>query len=371
MNILILGNGFDIAHGLKTKYQDFLDYCIWKYSIDKETGHINSIDSFTSNLWLRHFVINTLKGDKWIDLEVEIYNVIKSNDILLSRYTRKYTNLTFLYKYIFSKSKIEKDFDLRKIVGKLQKIDDYDSSIQAYIHNSQVYKFSNYKDFIALLYEHLREFVGKFEQYLNDEILSKLETSFNFDICINTDCISLLSFNYTDTCEKLYKINFNNNKCGIKNYAVYVHGKVNSNEDCCDLVLGTHSFFNNIPNNLSEEIQVGFNVFKKHNQRHKFNTIETYQSLLKELKYPKKIYTPVFHVVGHSLDKSDHSILKHIFLARDKSIINIYYHNQEALERMINNITEIIGEEEVMAKVRFIHQHDDERSILKYKKQTT
>ena len=27
MDILILGNGFDLAHGLKTTYKDFLDYC--------------------------------------------------------------------------------------------------------------------------------------------------------------------------------------------------------------------------------------------------------------------------------------------------------------------------------------------------------
>ena len=28
MNILILGNGFDLAHDLKTTYINFLNYCI-------------------------------------------------------------------------------------------------------------------------------------------------------------------------------------------------------------------------------------------------------------------------------------------------------------------------------------------------------
>lgn len=27
MNILIIGNGFDLAHGLPTKYDNFLDFC--------------------------------------------------------------------------------------------------------------------------------------------------------------------------------------------------------------------------------------------------------------------------------------------------------------------------------------------------------
>ncbi|MBR1572306.1 MAG: hypothetical protein IJ655_06160 [Lachnospiraceae bacterium] len=28
MNVLIIGNGFDLAHGLKTSYMDFLQLCL-------------------------------------------------------------------------------------------------------------------------------------------------------------------------------------------------------------------------------------------------------------------------------------------------------------------------------------------------------
>ena len=39
--ILILGNGFDLAHGLPTKYSHFLDFCrrvemIWIYGASNE-----------------------------------------------------------------------------------------------------------------------------------------------------------------------------------------------------------------------------------------------------------------------------------------------------------------------------------------------
>lgn len=53
-----------------------------------------------------------------------------------------------------------------------------------------------------------------------------------------------------------------------------------------------------------------------------------------------------------------------MFLANKNAVINIYYHNEEAQERLINNITDIIGEDEVMTKVRLIYQHDKERGIL-------
>jgi hypothetical protein len=40
MNILILGNGFDLAHGLKTKYSDFIYFC---------NDHINNLINLTDN----------------------------------------------------------------------------------------------------------------------------------------------------------------------------------------------------------------------------------------------------------------------------------------------------------------------------------
>ena len=64
-----------------------------------------------------------------------------------------------------------------------------------------------------------------------------------------------------------------------------------------------------------------FNLFKKHNQRHRYGTIESYQGLLKELNDRRKIIVPNFHIIGHSLDKADYNILKHIFKARENVIL--------------------------------------------------
>lgn len=72
-------------------------------------------------------------------------------------------------------------------------------------------------------------------------------------------------------------------------------------------------------------------------------------------------------MIGHSLDETDKNILEHLFLINQNAIINIYYHNKEAQENYINNITNIIGEKEVMTRVRLIYQHDKTRGILKEK----
>lgn len=62
--ILILGNGFDLAHGLPTKYSHFLDFCqrverIWSYgtSNDKRT-----IDEF-KRIWIDNWETDTTIKD--------------------------------------------------------------------------------------------------------------------------------------------------------------------------------------------------------------------------------------------------------------------------------------------------------------------
>ena len=346
MDILILGNGFDLAHKLDTKYNDFLKYCQEKYNSINSVGTNHNNNFLYNNIWVKHFLNKTLAGDKWIDLENEIYNVITKLSKLPyfknGVWDERYKDILFL----ISKDYGEFNFD----------------EAQKYFRKPELFYNANdcycitIKDFVNFLYSQLRDFVKEFEKYLVEEENRKIKNTPKFNLRVNSDCVSLLNFNYTDTCEQLYKINFNYSSCGIKTKAVYVHGKIN-NGDNCNMVLGTHSFDN-------EQIPVEFNIFKKHHQRHKYGTIEPYQELLNELKYPKKIYVPTFHIIGHSLDKTDHNILKHILLAKEKSIINIYYHDEDALARMQSNIDLIIGEEEVMTKVRFINQYDSKHGIL-------
>lgn len=353
MEILILGNGFDLAHGLKTRYTDFLDY--WKKDKDVE------------NVWLKHFVNKQKQlGDKWIDLEKEIYNVIKEIDVNLKDMKSQYNykNEPILKLYSFQKGCTDGTFDLTKINKELTFFHDIETNEKEYgkIENGiPKYYLKTYKGMINFLYDQLRDFTKQFNKYLLDNVLKNIgNKKYNFSLA-ESKGIRVLNFNYTNTYEKLYDPH--SIYAGANPNYIYVHGKVCDSDDC-NLVLGTHSFYNNLPNDLREEINVEFNVFKKHNQRHRYGTIEAYQDLLKELKDKRRMTEPTFHVIGHSLDKADHNILRHIFTVRDNSTIKIYYHNQEALERLINNITNIITEEEVMAKVRFIHQEDHKRGIL-------
>ena len=141
--------------------------------------------------------------------------------------------------------------------------------------------FSSARGIINFLYDQLREFTILFKKYLLDEVLMHLEEKSKFQLSLRSIGIKegskdvyVLSFNYTDTCKRLYEKKFNT-YCDINIKPVYVHGKAEMDKN--NLVLGTHSFYNYLPNPINENISANFNIFKKHYQRHKYGTIEAYQ----------------------------------------------------------------------------------------------
>ena len=115
MNFLLIGNGFDLAHGLPTTYSDFLSF-VDKIILKNKENHFGSssplergnVDEFieslftkiefkelkielltmiTDNVWINHFAkVKINQG--WIDFESEISNVIKTVDFIKKKWRR-------------------------------------------------------------------------------------------------------------------------------------------------------------------------------------------------------------------------------------------------------------------------------------------
>lgn len=119
MNILLIGNGFDLAHGLPTRYVDFINFIKFTHDVKEyypersmlELGtesnlneklikflsrnSINLIDSISEiiylthdNGWSEHLEEKVENNKGWIDFESEISNMIKC----LDNYKRGYNN---------------------------------------------------------------------------------------------------------------------------------------------------------------------------------------------------------------------------------------------------------------------------------------
>ena len=91
----------------------------------------------------------------------------------------------------------------------------------------------NFMGLVNFLYDQLRGFAKLFEAYLLNEVLASMSENSPYQLSLkaigvepNNKDVYLLSFNYTDTCERLYKQKFNT-YCSIEKFEpIFVHGKV-------------------------------------------------------------------------------------------------------------------------------------------------
>ena len=367
MNILIIGNGFDIAHGLPTKYTDFLKYCRDYQGSGKISNDLSINQEFekiiAENVWLNYFlkITGNLDDDRtWIDFENEIRKAVIQ-----------------FYRENESRN-ANRGVSWGKPVKKLQP--------NSFFEKFVFYKNDHMSRNVTELYKELRLFTRAFEIYCQEKINKSSRVAayeLNQGIFLRESGNEktetyIVSFNYTRTFERLYD-NQQGQPAENDYHYVFLHGEAdvgyeNKTEnadssviaDITGLVLGTQSFNRN---DADKDIPTEFNIFQKHNQHHRYSTLADYQNLLKKLRdFPQKIsssYEKVnIRIVGHSLDRSDHAKLKHLLMEYKNADIVVYYHKEEVFEKYINNITEILGEEDVATRVQFKHQHDKVFGIL-------
>lgn len=358
MKVLMIGNGFDLAHGLETKYTDFLNFVEQfnrVYDINERDSDFylrsgdfmqflvslfrdNSIESrhmikefrqiTFDNLWINHFneVLDIKKniGENWIDFEKEIESVIgwmeksinecESFRDIVNLYEREHVTAAFLTdlnieieKLKFTESNNTEELEKRLIKKYLNDLDNLIRALEIY--------------FTLYVYSQIRE-------NFNDDIVS-LKLGEND---------AIISFNYTDTYNKIYK----NNLIAPENIH-FIHGNaVLHNNGNNNMVVGIDETLegDEINKNLK---YVGF---KKYFQRIVKDVDASYTNLFKssEDKYNEKIEVFVF---GHSLDKTDSDIIRRIFTAKN-SIVTVFSHDHDAQKQQVANLISIIGKDELL-----------------------
>ncbi len=357
MNILVIGNGFDIAHGLPTTYMNFFNFIQdvqnYENSInyrkietlrDKAICDFSKDEHFVSliqdNIWLKHFQ-NQIKrlGKYWIDFETEISNVIQAIEIF-NLDTSNPQTITFpvFHEYIISMD--EKDIG-RALQEKIEK--DLDDLIEA-------------------LEIYLRDYVNHIEINKKNNI-SELKIN------------KVLSFNYTNTYARILGIEDDPKK--EAKICHYIHGKAREHsENECNMVLGIDEY-------LPPEEQVKntkYIKFKKYFQRINKETdgeyrkwIETiqeqnlvytkkllgYQKIKialwfmktfekKKMRRPHKYYHNIYFL-GHSLDTTDRDVIRGLIL-NDNVRTTIYYYNKEDYTKKIANLVKNVGEDELIKR---------------------
>ena len=392
MNILIIGNGFDIAHGLPTKYVDFLEFIkVIRQILNKEKlsgidwGNISSKvkdllvtnkgnvqknlfskkqkwkDLIDGNIWIEYFLQNNMHGkENWIDFESEISDVIQSLDYDMhggdnnfGLYDEVVKNLS--NEFLDCHERINELESFKEIKDVLQNdLDKLILALEIYLveYVNVIDCTSQSPDIIETMIERRKDE----KEIIKGVILNKI-----------------LCFNYTNTFERVYTKK-------ISNDIDYIHGKAdteNTNEPN-NMVLGIDEFLPMDRQNIHTE----FIAFKKFYQRIYKQTGCKYKEWVDEIKeeYLSYVHKQTrelnrnmdnvqskfnrlaeatikrekckqhnLYIFGHSLDITDKDILRDLIL-NDNIYTTIFYHNKETMGQQIANLVKVIGEEELIRR---------------------
>jgi len=426
MNILVVGNGFDLAHGLPTKYTDFLYFCnavkeIIKSSklndiIPKKDDYVDWINSnneikflsqelydityrffivnlrskiskrdekvykeifenfikkyfwkgntnqkwikeilylISNNVWIEYFLECDMHGEEnWIDFENEISKVIEA----ISSTMEEYNITLYEEERNFGDGNtyhLKPEYD--KILNKIKKCKRRNEKI-------------TYLEIRNYLLMDLEKLIRALEIYLCDYVEKKEVIKKSPDIeALKIDHV--LSFNYTDTFSKLYKIEKRTGDTDTDIFD-YIHGKadINNTIELNNIVLGIDEY---LPDDRKDK-DLDFIAFKKFYQRIFKGTGCKYKEWIHEIredyaeyhdrlsKSKKGCPKHSLYIFGHSLDITDKDILCDLIL-NDNVHTTIFYHKEydeggnhdngrQELGKKIANLVKVIGQDELIKR---------------------
>lgn len=401
----MIGNGFDLAHGLPTKYTDFLNWIVaevefyddLKKQKDELTNSINVTlkipknkkrkteinkriekqiqlwECIDNNVWFNYFLqCKMYQKENWIDFEKEISETIKSidNDMKFGEFDKNtiVKNITnpFFSEYFLEdleekkNEQNEKFFELypNKPISELSKLkEEYEKE-----HPIESLKCEiTYSGLIKILLNDLNRLTRALEIYLTEYVESKERKVKELVYIKELEISHVISFNYSHTYEKKYNVG--------KNIEYdYIHGEVNINNtiETNNMVLGMDEY---LPDDRRNK-DIEFIAFKKFYQRIYKGTGCKYKEWVDKIRDEweneteenkkeirkcisrgdfnnKKIHK--VYIFGHSLDVTDRDILRDLIL-NDNVHTTIFYPDKEELGRKIANLNIVIEQDELIKR---------------------
>ncbi|NOW92377.1 uncharacterized protein YihD (DUF1040 family) [Clostridium beijerinckii] len=384
MKILVIGNGFDLEHGLPTKYKDFLDFMQGiklissktnvadknafieelerKHKVDeniktyftqekflnpdymkewKEEKTSKELIDGANNIWIKYFLENMdYEKEGWIDLESEISSVVKCFE---------YAKTLSLYLIKNNQWPQYRDNYKEKIVEKIIGYSGFNTKMFKLVDKDLIYM-------IDLLSTDLSNLIHCLEIYI-EECVKRIDIKYLTPDIKHVKFDKVLSFNYTNTYERIYGFN-----SGDIEYH-YIHGNADISRvsDENNMVLGIDEYLDDESKNKELE----FIAFKKYFQRIYKKTGNEYRKWIlrmKDIEYEtigecdeigqyqtQKIKNEVY-IFGHSLDITDKDIIKELIECPNTET-TIFYYDKGVYAQQIANLVKVIGQDELTKRV--------------------
>ena len=306
--LIIIGNGFDLAHGLKTSYNDFLIWYLNKVvsTVSRERIYKDScitLQAYNYRFATKREISSIADFHSFLELNKEDLKVS-----ILDQYFRK---LIETYRRLFWVD-IESVYysELKRIYIELEQAKESSRPIIS----KQITKLN---EAFACLKQRLEEYLKEEVEQTRPDTIPAIE-----DALLKLHGVGLrkqnklyfLVFNYTSTI-KLYKKLFASPPCNIN----FIHGELNKETNPMIFGYGDEmdSFYQKMEglnDNAFLENMKSFGYFKT----------ENYQKLFRFLN------SDVFnvHIMGHSCGLSDRILFNSIFEHPKCQKIQLYYHQK-------------------------------------------
>jgi hypothetical protein len=358
--VLLIGNGFDIAHNAPTSFLDFSEYLIKEKLIPELKKYISNKDK---SIYFKSTIINKAHNTvfpendfsgsvKWNLFGVFEFNKEKqyemlnrktdywlnhlSNNLLLSLFNEKlkywfsvedtfYRHLKIIYNKIQSNN-----YEVENLTPTLDKLNDDFNEIKNLLKEYLLTISIEKKTSIEMFFEKFK----KGNDFLNGEL-------------------HIINFNYTETIKK-----YNLPKKAI-HYYYPIHGNLNEK-----IIFG----YGNDKDNVYQEIKdLGDDKFLEHFKTHKYLLNSTYQDIHSNLLLTKDAFE--VHVIGHSLGLTDKTLLQEIFNSPNCKKIHLYK-RADKYDYNLNNKEQVLIQKEftklTMAASRIINDEMTRIKIVNY-----
>lgn len=366
--ILILGNGFDLAMGRKTSYKDFIEFAD-KLFVERDDQldeflkkHQIDIEKYRNNLYIQYINENkSTLGENWSNLEIMISQLAEAIDFFRLNSDKLYHKNGNLYpEYVdrFHKMMNEEDNSTSKIFIGTIFFKLYDRYGWFRLERGLAISDLN-NEFIRhleLLTE-LLEIYLSYRDFIDFEVVPIIPSVTVLDVIDGISKASVISFNYTHTPNRLYKISLGKTH--------FIHGEI-------DLERRKHKINTMVFGIEDKETEINSNLipYQKFYQRVVKETGNAYERFFdQEYDISKGIPRIVKNIIifGHSVDPLDKEIFEKCFkLVNNKCYQSRFiftYFNETAKRSIIKNLAIILGKDELVEltgqkRVVFVQSQD-------------
>lgn len=363
--IVLIGNGFDLAHGLKTKYEDFLDW-YWGKRVHGFFDNSNSISTdplvtfelpqphtwseyvtqlfqFTQKISAKDVIqsiinnprqfgtkfspfwkniCNSVETKGWVDIENEYYNLLTKFSIEnTSKWEVQKLNeqlqfiqilLTEYLTIIISQTEIKLAENLwNKIYAPISPLDlsiESGNQFREYIIDCKNKKIENWKQ-KQLQYGLSDSYLYDVEDYVNKS--NDIYNTTYPELFMLPEQVLFLNFNYTNSADIYLRNNVSSQ--------IHIHGELTNSKS---IIFG---YGDEIDQKYSQLQGLNDNECLRNIKSIRYMESDNYRNVLSFIdSAPYQIY-----IMGHSCGNSDRTLLNTLFEHKNCISIKPYYHKKE------------------------------------------